>query len=277
MSAESQTRGHTHLSLNRIISIVTAATCFAACNRDTPTAPNSSMRLGTARTDLATLTDYPDWVGNLLGGNTILVADPASTQEELPGLGHKFQLFHATVDDVDPQNSTNDVISVETTPDYPAGSGLAVRNLPPGIKIAALDHQLNVRYYFPAPRSCYGGSPRFQLAIDSDGDGDFDGNAFGYVGHTAFGGGCITGEWDNVDMTDNVGRWDLSQLGGGMAMTWDQAQAFVTTTYPNHQVLTGSLADDACSFGAPLACGRAYYDLVTIENRSIENRQDTVH
>jgi hypothetical protein len=103
--------------------------------------------------------------------------------------------------------------------------------------------------------------------------GDFDANAFGYVGHTPFGGGCITGEWAH-HMLDNIGRWDLSQLGGGMTMTWDQVEAFVTTTYPNHRVVSGSLVDDSCSF-APLSCGQAYYDLFTYENRR-SNRTRTL-
>lgn len=217
----------------------------------------------------------PDWAGKLVLGYTQLTsADPASAQEELPGLGHKFELYFAMHDSKDPQNPTNDDISVVTTADYPAGIGVAFRNMPPGIKIAALDHQLGVRYFFFPPRTCAGGSPRIQLAIDRDGDGNFDGNAFGYVGHGAFGTGCLPpGEWDQVDMTDNAPRWDLSQLGGTMTMTWDQAQAFVTAVYPHHQVLSGSLVDDSGGF-TPV--GEAHYDLLTIENRSLQNDQDTV-
>jgi hypothetical protein len=215
----------------------------------------------------------PNWVGNLTLANTNIAAQtaPNSTQEELPGLGHKFELLFAMIDDKDPQNVTNDVISVLTTPTL---IGAAFRDTPPGFKIAALDHQINLKYYFPA-RSCSGGSPRVQVGIDRDGDGTFDGNAFGYVGHAAFGAGCVTGEWDIIDMTDNVPRWDLSQLGGAMTMTWDQAEAFVTSTYPNHRVVNGVLVDDSCSF-APLACGQAYYDLFTYENRTLEGDQDTV-
>jgi hypothetical protein len=36
------------------------------------------------------------------------------------------------------------------------------------------------------------------------------------------------------------------------------------------------MVDDSCSFSAP-SCGQAYYDLLTIENRTLENDQDTVH
>jgi hypothetical protein len=246
-----------------------------------PTAAGSPQAALSALTDPVGDVIVPSWIGSLLNQNTALSADAASTQEELPGMGHKFQLFFAMNDDQDPQNPTNDVISVVTTP---AAIGLAVRNLPPGIKISALDHQLNVKYFFPnAPRTCSGGSPRLQLAIDGNGDGKFDQfpggpdqNAFGYIGHFPFGAGCLTSEWDIIDMTDNVGRWDLSQLGGGMTMTWDQAESFVTGAYPNHRVLSGSLVDDSCSF-APTSCGAAYYDLVTVENRTLENDQDTVH
>ena len=147
----------------------------------------------------------------------------------------------------------------------------------------ALDHQINLKYYFPSlPRTCSGGSPRVEIAIDGDGNGRFDQfpggpdqNAFGYVGHAPFGAGCITGEWDVIDMTDNIGRWDLSQFGGGMTLTWDQAEAFITATFPNHRVISGALVDDSCSF-APGSCGQAYYDLFTFENRTLEQDQDTV-
>jgi hypothetical protein len=232
--------------------------------------------IGMAQIGVPTAPTVPDWIGQLVLSSTDIasMSDPGSTQEELPGLGHKFELLFAMNDDHDPQNPTNDVISVLTTPVYPAGSGVAYRNTPPGFKIGALDHQINLKYYFPA-RSCGGGSPRVQVAIDRNGDGVFDGNAFGYVGHAPFGTACVTGEWDTIDMTDNIGRWDLSQFGGGMTMTWDQAEAFITTTYPNHKVLSGSLTDDSCSF-APTSCGQAYYDLFTFENRTLEQDQDTV-
>jgi hypothetical protein len=260
--------------------MILSAALLVACQQDAPTAPNGVARTGGAQSNLLgdDGSDVPSWVGNLLNGSTVLSADAQSTQEELPGLGHKFELLFGMMDDQDPQNLTNDVISVFTTE---TTIGVAVRNLPPGIKIAALDHQLNIKYFFPT-RSCGGGSPRIQIAIDGDGDGKFnqfpggpDQNAFGYVGHAPFGTGCITGEWDIIDMTDNIGRWDLSQFGGGMTFTWDQAQAFVTATFPNHRVISGSLVDDSGSF-ALTSRGQAYYDLVTIENRTLENDHDTV-
>jgi len=229
---------------------------------------------GTARAQLGAL---PSWLGQLVLSTNDLAAlsNPVSTQEELPGVGHKFELLFAMNDDQDPQNTTNDVISVLTTGAYPAGIGVAIRNTPPGFKIAALTNQLQLKYYFLPPRSCGGGSPRIQIAIDTDGDGTSNGNAFGYVGHTGFGGGCLTGVWDFVDMTDSVPfRWDLTQFGLGYH-SWATAVAAITAAFPNHKVLSGSLVDDSCSF-SPGSCGKAYYDLFTFENRTLEQDEDTV-
>jgi len=213
----------------------------------------------------------PSWVGSLTLGVSSLSSDGAGAEEELPGLGHKFELYFGMDDAQDPLNVTNDVVTVDTTGGV---IGVALRNLPPGIKIAPLTNQLQLKYYFPA-RTCAGGSPRIQLAVDRDGDGTFDGNLFGYVGHAGFGAGCVTGAWDFVDMTDLVpARWDATQLGLGYH-NWQTLVAAMNATYPNHKILSGSLVDDSASFASG-AAGRAYYDLLTIENRTLEQREDTV-
>lgn len=213
----------------------------------------------------------PSWVGNLLLQNSTITADPTLTTPEAQGLGLKFELLFAMMNDQDPQNSDNNVISVVTTMAYPAGIGVAVRNMLPGAKIATLTNQLSIKYFFPA-RSCSGGSPRIQLYIDR-GNGTPPRNAFGYIGHTGFGFGCLTAVWDFVDMTDSVlARWDITQFGGGYT-NWAGVVAFFNA-YPNHVVLSGGVYDDSCSFAA-LSCGKAYYDLLTVENRTLENRQDT--
>ena len=117
--------------------------------------------------------------------------------------------------------------------------------------------------------------PRIQIAIDTGSDGNSNGNAFGYVGHTGFGGGCVSGVWDFVDMTDTVPfRWDLTQFGLGYH-NWPTAAAAMNASFPNHRAKSGSLVDDSCSF-APGSCGQAYYDLFTFENRTLEQDQDTV-
>lgn len=237
-----------------------------------------------ASAQLQTAPTVPSWVGNLLLQNSTITADPTLTAPEAEGLGHKFELLFAMMNDQDPQNFDNDVISVVTTPGTfaaPGAIGVAVRNMLPQVKIQTLTNQLSLKYYFPV-RSCDGGSPRIQLYIDP-GDGTPPRNASGYVGHGPFGTGCLTGVWDFVDMTDAVPfRWDITQFGGGYA-NWQGVVAFFTTAYPNHVVLSGGVYDDSCSvslsftptFG-PGSCGKAYYDLVTVENRTLENRQDTV-
>lgn len=211
----------------------------------------------------------------LLANSAMTGGDPSAT-EELPGLGRKFELYYAMHDDVDPQNPTNEDVSVSTTTQYPAGIGVAVRKLNPGIKIATLTNELSLKYYFPAStRTCSGGSPRIQLLIDK-GDGTGTANLFGYVGHGGFGTGCVSGAWDYVDMTDTVPfRWDATQVGLGYH-DWQSLVTAVTAAYPNHEILSAALVDDSGSF-SPAAVGLAHYDLVTFDNRSLQNHEDTVH
>ncbi len=233
--------------------------------------------------------DLVSSAGTLVFGTTVMQTDAASTQEELPGLGHKFELLGAMRDDTDPENPTNDVIAIDTTG---GALGLAYRDMPPGIKISALDNQVGLKYYFVAPRTCFGGSPRLDLLIDGDGDGVFSG-ASDFVAHghvnppltTA----CPAGDWVYENMSDHTSkRWETTPLapvacgpGGAATMcTWDELEMRVTALFPNHRVLAGFLLDgESCGFSAPLTnpgCGKAYYDLVTIENRTLENDQDTV-
>lgn len=62
---------------------------------------------------------------------------------------------------------------------------------------------------------CVGGSPRFQIGIDSDGDGDRDGNIFAYFGLDSAGVPCVPGTWQNTGDFLEAGRLlDTSQLGG---------------------------------------------------------------
>ena len=89
-----------------------------------------------ARSGEAQLGGVPSWIGQLVLGNgdMFFARYFGGTQEELPGLGHKFELLFAMNDDHDPLNLTNDVISVVTTTVYPAGIGVAFRNTPPASK-----------------------------------------------------------------------------------------------------------------------------------------------
>ncbi len=234
----------------------------------------------------AQIQTVPSWVGNLLNENSTITADPTLTAPEAQGLGHKFELLFAMMNDQDPQNVDNDVISLTTGPfsAVPPGNlaiGVAVRDMLPQVKIETLTNQISIKYLFIPPRTCSGGSPRIQLFIDP-GDGTPPHNAFGYIGNAPFGTVCISDAmWHFQDMTDNVPRWDLSQWfthgvpACDMTCTWTEVVAFFDTMVPNHVVLSGGVYDDSCSFDA-LACGKAYYDLLTVENRTLENRQDTV-
>jgi len=193
------------------------------------------------------------------------------------------------VQDTDPENSTgnsgasggggggNETISATMTPTSVA---LALRRLPPGIKITALTNQLGLKYYFIAPRTCGGGSPRMTLLVDSDGDGDVDFAAHGHVNPPAYA-ACPTNQWIYQDVTDNLPRWEVTPGGAVPGIPvfpftpWKTFAAAVTTAFPNHRVVAGFLVDDSCSF-SPTTCGKAYYDLVIVENRTLEIWQDAV-
>ena len=57
---------------------------------------------------------------------------------------------------------------------------------------------------------------------------------------------------------------------------WKIFAAAVTAAFPNHRIYAGFLLDgESCSF-APVNCGKAYYDLFTLENRTLEIWHDTV-
>lgn len=236
----------------------------------------------------------PAWVDQLLLHNSTITADPTLTAPEAQGLGLKFELMFSMMNDQDPQNPDNDTISVVTTAGtfaMPGAIGVAVRNMLPNAKIETLTNMLSLKYFFVSPRTCEGDSPRIQLFINP-GDGTQPHNAFGHIGDKPFGGGCLPDMWVYEDMTDAVPKWDLSQFAGSnafctagnsMTCTWQQVVAFFDTVYPNHVVLSGGIYDDSCSVSlsfspqfAPLSCGKAYYDLLTVENRTLENRQDTV-
>jgi hypothetical protein len=261
-----------------------------------------AVTLGTIVTNaqlLQTTTTAPDWLGRATAegsseslvviGPTVLQTDPGSTQEELAGLGHKFELLGVMVRDTDPENPVgnpggsgggvggNEAISATMTPTSVA---LAFRNLPPGIKIPALDNQLGLKYFFVEPRTCGGGSPRITLLVDSDGDGDTDFAAHGHVNPPVYT-ACIQDKWVYEDLADDMPRWEVTPGGAvpGIPVfplsSWEALEAAITAAFPTHKILAGFLVDDSCSFFAA-ACGKAYYDLVTIENRTLEIWQDTV-
>lgn len=78
----------------------------------------------------------------------------------------------------------------------------------------------------PTDDTCGGGSPRFQLNIDTDGDGDRDGNVFVYLG-TPPGFSC-TAAGDSGNLVGSTEpRFDSTQLGGPGNGTWATTAAVV--------------------------------------------------
>jgi hypothetical protein len=205
---------------------------------------------------------------------------PAATSNpaKLPP-GTKFKLFGTAMDDTDPENPFNEVISFDTR--NPLAIAGAVKLFGDQVKVPMLDDQVELKYYY-VDRTCGGGSTRFQLGIDSDGDGKFDGNAFGYVGDKPFGGGCLMNQWVYEDMTNNVKKWDLSQFpgsavfcgGNSMICSWTDMENYFTTVWPNHRVLNEVLVDDSQGF-FPADSGCAYFDLVSAGTRTLIDHDDT--
>jgi hypothetical protein len=191
----------------------------------------------------------------------------------------------------DPENPENDVIRIRT--DIPPFFGRVSRTV--NVKIDELDNMLEFKAWYAPPKTCIGGSPRFQLAIDRDGDGDSDGNVFLDTGINGSGSGCVPETWLYEDFTGGDGQTGLgtfastgfitpneerecsaSQLGGpgvpGAGVPWSQCETFFNTTFPAHVVCTVSLVDD--QFGIAGMVGTAYYDLISAGRATWTDRSD---
>jgi hypothetical protein len=228
--------------------------------------------------------------GVLTIGNTVIQTDDAATEEELPGLGHKFELFGTMIKDTDPENSAgmpghagggaggNEVISAVVAP---GDFAFAYRSLSPGIDIRALTNQIGVKYFF-VNKTCVAGSPRIQLVVDRDGDGDSDFTAHGHIAPTGAYTPCPMNVWRYEDLTDNLTRWEVTGnatpipgITPNVYLPWKTFAAAIANL-TSHKVLAGMLFDgESCSWTAA-NCGKAYYDLLTIENRTLEIWQDAV-
>ncbi|HEX2038689.1 MAG TPA: hypothetical protein VHF47_03035 [Acidimicrobiales bacterium] len=187
---------------------------------------------------------------------------------ESPSEGQQFQYFGTAFDDTDPdqaESSDNDVAHFDTTSGLPVGLRRNVGEL-----VRELDNQLGFRY-FMANRSCGAGSPRVQLAVDTDGDGVANGNLHGHVRPPYT---CAEDKWVYEDLTDDELRWEVGVgLPGTRAFphrTWTEIEALLG----NALVLTGALIEDSQAF-AESNRGHAYYDLVSIGNRTFEDHNDT--
>jgi hypothetical protein len=200
-----------------------------------------------------------------------------------PNEAQNYKLFGTMQRAIDPENPDNEVISSTLDVSNPdAIFAGAIRKL--DVRVERLDNQVQLKYFFVPPRSCGGGSPRIQLAVDLNGDGRSDGNAFGYVGQPFNFNNCAQSTWVFEDLTDNNRRWDLSQFtsacnnnpncppASGFVVTWQEMETFFAS-FPTHKVLTGALVDD--TFGGAGQLGTAYYDNLTIGKRTLDGWEDT--
>src|SRR5262245_51189602 len=123
----------------------------------------------------------------------------------IPAGENGFLLGGTAMNALDPENPSNQVIRIDnvTAPAY----GTVSRRL--NVKITALDNQLEFKSYFQN-RSCGGGSPRIALTIDLNGDGVSDADAWAYTAPPFA--GCAPNRWQYDDLTDELPRWDASQL-----------------------------------------------------------------
>jgi len=212
----------------------------------------------------------------------LFATGPAATATGVPSGESGFLLGGTAQNAQDPENPANDVIKIDTsTPPFDCIApaflnctfGTVSRRL--NTKIALLDNMLEFKSYF-ADRTCGGGSPRIQLAIDLDGDGNSDGNAFGYTAPPFA--GCAPNRWQYDDLTDELPRWDISQFvakGFPSAanicanalfssdpvvcpftqhsgyIPWIVFKTVLNTLFPMHKICTGALVDDSSWAKAP--------------------------
>jgi hypothetical protein len=221
---------------------------------------------------------------------------------------------------LDPENAANEVIRITTLMNSASVGGLLSAPAPPPFgtisrvvdtQIQKLDNMLEFKAWFDTGKTCVGGSPRLQLAIDLNGDGTPEGNAFGYFGLGSTTTGCPPQTWLYEDLTGggdtmagpgplpSTGRttpneeveWDLTQFvcpagtvppGPSDApciapvpfvTNWSAVETLISA-FPKHLVCTVALVDD--TFGAPGMSGTAYYDLFSAGRHTFTDRRDIV-
>ena len=218
----------------------------------------------------------PSWLGQLLLSSTDLTSlnNPATTQEELPGLGHRFvaAVCHGRRPRSGERHERRDLRADDDL--LPAGIGVVLRATPPGIEDRVAHESAAAEVLLRRPQL------RRRLTAHPDRHRHRRRRLL---------------ERQRVRIRRAHGLWRRlpdRRLGlrghdrrrafplGSHAVqfgydNWPTAVTSVNTAFPNDRVLSGSLVDDSCSFSAP-SCGRAYYDLFKFENRTLEQNQDTV-
>ena len=166
-------------------------------------------------------------------------------------------------DAVDPENADNDVVKFDTNdPNVADSMGRKVSET-----VSQVTDQVELNFFFVG-RDCAAGSPRIDLFVDTNGDHKFDTLLNGYVGPS--GSGCVQNKWQYLDLAnlnDPTPRWGVNN--GFPLQSWSS----IVATFGNDDVVFGHLVDDSQAF-APNNRGIAYYDLVSIGNRTFTSHED---
>ena len=232
--------------------------------------------------------------GVILGLTALTVSSSAIIADDNDN-DHRFLLGGTAQKAQDPENYANDVIRIDTTtpigqcapPDFlNCPRGTVSRSL--NVKIDKLDHMLEFKSYFVAPKTCNAGIPRLTLLIDADGDGDFQQTSpefptspdFAAHGHVQPFTPCPPNTWKYDDLTDNLPRWEITPgtSAGVLGLPtfpfalWDTFETAVNRVFPNHNVCSGFLID--ANETSPGQQGIAYYDVITIGRATYANHRD---
>lgn len=206
--------------------------------------------------------------GSLLLGGTAVSGTAVAAPDRGGRRSGKFQL-HAEAEIIDEPgvNPTNHVLRIDTSEDGHFGS--ASRQL--GVNASDLDGRLSFEYNI-VEGDCGGGSPRLILSIDDTGDGEHD---FYLVTDGSGSPGwepCpdAQGDWASFDGTDDADTYWRIHPGTGY-LTWSAAKAELGS---EHTVLSGALVDD--SYWKAGVGGVAYYDEITIGDRTLSGNDDVV-
>ncbi|MBI2020570.1 hypothetical protein HYS94_04080 [Candidatus Daviesbacteria bacterium] len=117
----------------------------------------------------------------------------------------------------------NSPTAVQLRSDPTPGWGGIDFDVAAGTTFADID-TLSTDYNF-TEASCGGGSPRFQINLDTDNNGSFDGNAFVYIGPPPNYTLCPGGVWQNTtNLADPADFVDTGQVGGTFYDTFATAQ-----------------------------------------------------
>ncbi len=125
-----------------------------------------------------------------------------------------------------------------------AGFGGVDFNTPTSFSFSSIEY-LGTKQVADPGDTCTGGSPRYQLNVDTNGDGVSDGNVFVYT-YDLVTNICPadTGDLTGGPLGDVIGTYDLSQIGGSGYTNYAGALAFFAAN-PTYSIIGIQLVVDA--------------------------------